>query len=140
MSVKRSGHTHLSLSQSCDYFIQKLFLLKSLPYLRPRNVIFHMPVSRPGLLNPYPFPDLASEKLCHYYQIRTAKRDFLKFISSSHITPSLLGIETANTFIHPVVPSKTIPDSRSKWEESFPVLRPKGRKNYTLWGCIYLYG
>ena len=63
-----------------------------------------------------------------------------KFISSSNITLSLLGIETGNTFMHPVVPSKTIPDSRSKWEKSLPVSRPKGRKSYTLWGCIYLCG
>ena len=61
-----------------------------------------------------------------------------KFISSSNITLSLLGIETANTFIHPVVPSKTIPDSRSKWEKSLPVLRPKGRKTIPF-GAAYTY-
>ena len=30
------------------------------------------------------------------------------------------GIETINTFIHSVVPSKTIPDSRPKWAKSLP--------------------
>ena len=41
------------------------------------------------------------------------------------------GIETINTFIHPLVPSKTIPDSRPKWAKSIPVLRLKRRKNPT---------
>ena len=41
------------------------------------------------------------------------------------------GIETINTFIHSLVPSKTIPDSRPKWAKSIPVLRLKRRKNPT---------
>ena len=41
------------------------------------------------------------------------------------------GIETINTFINSLVPSKTIPDSRPKWAKSIPVLRPKRRKNPT---------
>ena len=39
------------------------------------------------------------------------------------------GIETTNTFIHSVVPSKTI-----------PVFRPKRPKNPSRWGGTYLYG
>ena len=42
-------------------------------------------------------------------------------------------IETINTFIHPVVPSKTIPDSRPKWAKCIPVFRPNRRKNPTRW-------
>ena len=38
-----------------------------------------------------------------------------------------------------VVPSKSRPDSRSKWSKSVPVFRAKWNKNPTLWGCIYLY-
>ena len=49
------------------------------------------------------------------------------------------GIETINTFIHCVVPSKTIPDSRPKWAKCVPVFRPKRRKNPTRWGGTYLY-
>ena len=49
------------------------------------------------------------------------------------------GIETINTFIHSVVPSKTIPDSRPKWAKCVPVFRPKRRKNPTRWGGTYLY-
>ena len=49
------------------------------------------------------------------------------------------GIETINTFIHSVVPSKTIPDSRPKWAKCIPVFRPKRRKNPTRWGGTYLY-
>ena len=48
------------------------------------------------------------------------------------------GIETINTFIHSVVPSKTIPDSRPKWAKCVPVFRPKRRKNPTRWGGTYL--
>ena len=39
----------------------------------------------------------------------------------------------------PVVPSKTIPDSRPKWAKCIPVFRPKRPQNHTLWGG-YLYG
>ena len=50
------------------------------------------------------------------------------------------GIETINTFIHSVVPSKTIPDSRPKWAKCIrPVFRPKRRKNPTRWCATYLY-
>ena len=34
-----------------------------------------------------------------------------------------------------VVPSKTIPDSRPKWEKCTPVFRPKRPQNPTLWGA-----
>jgi len=50
------------------------------------------------------------------------------------------GIETINTFIHSVVPLKTIPDSRPKWAKCIPVIRAKRRKNPTRWGSTYLYG
>ena len=40
----------------------------------------------------------------------------------------------------PVVPSKTIPDSRPKWAKSITVFRPKRRENPTLWDGTYLYG
>ena len=43
--------------------------------------------------------------------------------------------------ITPVVPSKTIPDSRTKWAKCRPVFRPKRLKNiYILRGGTYLYG
>ena len=48
-------------------------------------------------------------------------------------------METINTFIHSVVPSKTIPDSRPKWVKCIPVFRLKRRKNLTRWGGTYLY-
>ena len=50
------------------------------------------------------------------------------------------GIETINTFIHSVVLSKTIPDSRTKWAKRIPIFRPKRRENPTRWGGTYLYG
>ena len=50
------------------------------------------------------------------------------------------GIETINTFIHSVVPSKTIPDSRPIWAKCIHVFRPKLRKTPPRRGGIYLYG
>ena len=51
------------------------------------------------------------------------------------------GIETINTFIPSVVPSKTIPDSRPKRAKCVPVVRPKRGKNPTRWGgtCYIAY-
>ena len=43
-----------------------------------------------------------------------------------------LGTETINTFMHSIVPSKTIPNSRPKWAKCIPVFRPKQRKNLIL--------
>ena len=39
----------------------------------------------------------------------------------------------------PVLPSKTIPDSRPKWTKCIHVFRPKRPKTCTLWGGTYLY-
>ena len=47
-----------------------------------------------------------------------------------------------NTIVHsytPVVPSRTIPDSRPKWAKCITVFGPKQRKNPTRWGGTYLY-
>ena len=45
------------------------------------------------------------------------------------------GIETINTFIHSVVPTKTIPNSRPKWAKCIAVFRPKPRKNPARWAA-----
>ena len=51
------------------------------------------------------------------------------------------GIETIMTRSYtPVVPSKSIPDSRPKWAKCIPVFRPERTKNPTLLGGTYLYG
>ena len=39
----------------------------------------------------------------------------------------------------PVVPSKTIPDSRQKWAKCIAVFRPKRPKNHTLLGGYVPY-
>ena len=44
-------------------------------------------------------------------------------------------IEAINTFIHSVVSSKTIPDSRPKRAKSIPVFRPKRRKTLPDWAA-----
>ena len=83
---------------------------------------------------PLPFLDLAlRQKLCYHYVAVGAQtknysnpfqiRIFL-FLSYS------FGIETINTFIHSVVPSKTIPDSRPKCipQSVYPFLDQNGAK------------
>ena len=49
-------------------------------------------------------------------------------------------METINFSYIPVVPSKTIPDSRLKWAKCIPVFRAKQRKNPTRWGGTCLFG
>ena len=68
------------------------------------------------------------KKISNLFRIR-----IILFLSYS------FGIETINTSI-PVVPSKTIHDSRPKWAKSIPIFRPKRRKTPTQWGGSYLYG
>ena len=64
------------------------------------------------------------------------QKDFLKFISNSHIILwfHLLFIrnQSVNMFIHHRVSrSKTIPDFRLKWAKSITAFKPKRRKNHT---------
>ena len=84
---------------------------------------------------PHPFSDQTSKihtrfqtwplrkKLCYHYlpvraQTKNCSNPFririFLFLAYS------FGIETINTFIHSVVPSKTIPDSRPKWAKCIP--------------------
>ena len=98
-----------------------------------RKMSFSRPVFRPSLM-------LVLLKL----ERKQKKNSLNSFrFSNSHISLSLIsysfGIETINTFIHSVVPSKTIPDSRPKWAKCILVFRPKRPKNPTRWGGKYLY-
>ena len=119
------------------------WFFKSWPDFRPKNVIFHthfqtrtiksIPIFRPGL---YPEIMLSLIRL----ECKPKKNSsnptgirILFFLSYS------FGIETISTFIHSLVPSKTIPDSKPKWAKCIPVFRPKQRKNPARWGSTYLY-
>ena len=92
---------------------------------------------------PHPFSDLAfRQELCyHYLSVRAQTKNYSNpfririflFLAYS------FGVETINTFILSVVPSKTIPDSRPKRAKCIPVFRPKQRKNSIRWGGTYLY-
>ena len=97
-----------------------------------QKMSFSTPVFKPGLYNPYPFSDLASMKLCHQLlRLERKHRDFLKAISNSHITLFFLfylELKRQIRLYTPVVPSKTIPDSRPKWVKSTLVFRPERRK------------
>ena len=92
---------------------------------------------------PHPFSDLAfGQKLCyHMVAVREQTENYSNafqihiFLFFSYS----FGIETINTFIHSVVPSKTIPNSRPKWAKCVPIFRPKRHKNPTQWGGTYLY-
>ena len=61
--------------------------------------------------------------------IRSQTNKFFKFIWNLHIQFLFLsysfGMEAINFSYIPVVPSKTIPDSRLKWAKCIPVFRPK---------------
>ena len=74
---------------------------------------------------------LRLERKQNYYSKPFRIRIFL-FLSYSS------GIETISTFIHSVVPSKTIPDSRPKWAKSVTVFRPKRAKTL-LDGAAHTY-
>ena len=68
----------------------------------------------------------------------TTKKDFLKSISNSYISPSflLIWIETINTFIHSSI-SLPMCDFRPKWAKCIPIFRPKRCKIPTWWGGTY---
>ena len=115
---------------------------KSWPDFRPKNVIFHtrfqnrplksIPVFRPGFKAEIMLSLLRLERKEDNYSSPFRIRIFL-FLSYS-------GIKTISTFIHSVVPLKTILDSRPQWAKCTPVFRPKRRKNPTRWGGTYIYG
>ena len=110
------------------------------PILDKKNVIFHTrfqtwPLRNDGI-NTW---------------IRTAtKKDFSKSISNFHISPSFLPTLTHLEMKRripslitdtPVVPKKTLSDSRLKWVKSIPVFRPKqSKRKRRTWGGTYLYG
>ena len=86
------------------------------------------------------FSDMASKKLLYHYLDWNSKKIGITYFSVSLIS---FGIEMINTTCMsyiPVVPSKTIPDSRPKWTKSIPIFRPKRHKNPTLCGGTYLCG
>ena len=108
------------------------------------------PISDQKCNFPHPFSDQTSKihtrfqiwPLGRNYVIITQIRAqtkifFFKFISNLNISRSFLLI--INTFIHSLVPSKIIPNSRPKWVKCVPVFRPKRRKNPTRWGGADLY-
>ena len=72
--------------------------------------------------------------------IRRLERKQRKYSNPFQIPPyfsfmlfNSFGIETINTFIHPVVPSKTLPDPGPKWPKYIPVFRPKrAQKPYPM--------
>ena len=76
-------------------------------------------------------------------EIKTVTKRFLKILFEfTYYTFFLIHLELKRQTLWytTVVPSKTIPDSRTKWAKSIPVFRPKRRKNPTFWGGTCLYG
>ena len=116
---------------------------KSYPYLRPPKMLFSTPVFRPDLQSPYTFPDLAlTQKLCNHFSLRLERKQKHKTFLQMHfkfayfyfflIHLELKGLIRSHT---PVVPSKTIPDSRSKWAQCIPVSDQRRPKTipFSLW-------
>ena len=92
-----------------------------------QKMSFFTPVFRPCLLK--------------HYVIITQIRIVTKKISQKSLRTCIFfflsysfGIEFRNTFIHSRISLKVIPDSRTKWEQSISVFRPKQCKTPTLWG------
>ena len=106
----------------------------SWPYFRPKNVIFHTCFET--------WPLGRNSVIITWINVQTKK--FFKSIANLHISISFLFIwNWYDNYVHinaPVVPLKTLPDSRPKWAKCKPVLRPKRPKNPTLSGGTYLYG
>ena len=92
---------------------------------------------------PAPFSDLAfREKLCHHGLYYSANNIFLQMhFQFAYFYFVLIQLELTRKIrsYTPVVPSKTIPESRPKWAKHIPVFRPKRTKNPTVWGGTY-YG
>ena len=87
---------------------------------------------------PHPFSDLAFTLSLLRLECKQNNSSNPFRIRIFLFLPHSSGIETINTFIHSVVPSKTIPDSRPKWAKCIPVFRPKWHKTPTPWGGTYL--
>ena len=116
-------------------------VLQILTLFQTKNVIFYtrfqtrplksMPVFRPGLYAEIILPLLRLRANKKFLQIHFEFAYFFFFLAH-------LELETTNTFIHSVVPSKPILGSRPEWAKCQPVFRPKRRKNPTRWGGTYL--
>ena len=75
-------------------------------------------------------------------RLERKQKKFFKSISNSHIFLFFLThleLKRQRRSYNPVVPSKTIPDSRPKWAKCILVFRSKPRKDPTRWGGRYLY-
>ena len=69
-------------------------------------------------------PGLYAEIMSSLFRLERKQKICLRiriFLFSSCYS---FGIETINTFVHSVVPLKTIPDSRPKWESLYPFSDP----------------
>ena len=75
-----------------------------------------------------PFSYLASKKLLHHYLDQNSnKKRFLNMLLKIHFKFAYFSFFLSFSFrsYTPVVPSKTIPDSRPKWAKGIPVFEPK---------------
>ena len=92
----------------------------------------------------FPFSDFRPEIMSSLLRLERKQKDFLKSIFEFALSLLLsysFGVEKPKICSYiPVVPSKTIRDSRPKWVQPLPVFEPKRRKDPTFWACTYLYG
>ena len=106
---------HYSTNQSCSWEIRAR---------KGKRVIFTI-------------EDMDFSWWCSRVWYERQQKDFLKFISNSHIILwfyfSFIRNQSVNIFIkhHRVSPSKTISDFRPKWAKPITVFKPKRRKNRT---------
>ena len=104
---------------------------KSLPYFRPKNVIFYIRFQTwPLKFHTQIFPQ-------RIYVIITRSPSLLRLEQQQK--NHSFGIETINTFIHSRSSLENHTDSRPKWTKSIPVFRPKRRKNQAGLGRHILF-
>ena len=98
-------------------------LKETRPYFRPKNVNFHS-CFQTWSLKFIPLGRNSAKEFAFFFF-------FLIHLKLKQQTRSYT----------PVIPSKTIPDSKPKWAKCISVFnRPKKRKSHTLWGGTYLHG
>ena len=102
-----------------------------------QTISFFTPVFQTRPLKSFLFfrPEILSRLLRIIMGMRAQTKNFFKCTLNSHISMfflSHLKLKGSICPYAPVVPSKTILDSRPKWAKPIPVFRPKRPKNPTL--------
>ena len=126
LQTRRYRSVHLALVVSGVRNHEATRFFKSRPDFRPKNVIFYtLFQTRPLKSTPVFRPGLQAEIMLSLLTFEHKQNNYSIHFKFAHFSSFLLhfGVEMINMFIHYVVPSKTIPDSRPKWAKFIPIFR-----------------